>query len=80
MILDTALKFLISTYLMVYGISEIWVPLMTRWGKWDPLMTWLEIRGHHFDDMMRKLGALDGAIENLGPFALWWRNGEIKKS
>ena len=23
---------------------------------------------------MRKLGALDDAMENLGPFALWWRN------
>ena len=28
----------------------------------------MEIRGHHFDDMMRKLEALDGAIENFGPF------------
>ena len=38
--------------------------------NWDPLIPWWEIRGHHFDDMMRKLGALDGAMENLGPFAL----------
>ena len=27
-----------------------------------------EIRGHHFDDMMRKFGALNDATENLGPF------------
>ena len=26
-----------------------------------------------------KLGALDGAMKNLGPFALWWRNREIGK-
>ena len=45
--------------------------------KWDPLITWLEIRGYHIDDMMRKVGALDSAMEKLGPFALWWRNGEI---
>ena len=45
MVLNTALKFLISAYLMVYDILEIWV-LMTQWGemgppwwrndKWDP--------------------------------------------
>ena len=38
--------------------------------NWDPLITWWKIRGHHFDDMVRKLGALDGAMENLGPFTL----------
>ena len=26
---------------------------------------------------MWKFGALDGAMENLGPFVLWWCNGEI---
>ena len=45
--------------------------------NWDPLIMWQEIRGHHFNDMMMKLGALDGAMEILGLFALWWRNGEI---
>ena len=52
---------------------------MMRLGKWAPLGDTMingtldnvmGIRGHHFDDMMRKLGALDGAMENLGPFAL----------
>ena len=49
-------------------------PLDDAMMNWDPFITWWEIRGHHFDDMMRKLGALGGAIEDLGPFALWWRN------
>ena len=26
------------------------------------------IRSHCFDDIMRKLGALDGTMENFGPF------------
>ena len=45
----------------------------------EPLITWWEIRGHHHANMMRILGALVGAMENLGPFALWWRNGEMGK-
>ena len=68
--------------------------------KWDPLITWWEIRGHNGGPLMtnwwigtpwyrdgkleviilmtrRKLGALDGAVENLGLFALWWRSEEI---
>ena len=36
--------------------------------KLGPLDNAMEIRGHHFDDMMRKCGALDDAMENLGPF------------
>ena len=30
----------------------------------NPIGFW----SHHFDDMLRKLGALDRAMENLGPF------------
>ena len=48
--------------------------------NWDLFQIDNVIRGHNFDDMMKKLGALDGAMENLGPFALWWRNGEIVNS
>ena len=42
------------------------VPSMTQWWKmnWDPLITWWE--GHHFDDMMKKIG---------GP---WLRNGTFR--
>ena len=29
---------------------------------------------------MRKLWAVDGAMETLGPFALWCRNGEIMET
>ena len=60
--------------------NDKWDPLITKWeirghnaGTWwhndelGPLITWWEIRGYHFDDMMRKLGALEGAVENLGP-------------
>ena len=66
--------------LYTWCILEIWVPLMTRCGKWGPfddaminynwdlLITLWEIRGHHFDDMLRKPGALHGATENFVPF------------
>ena len=43
----------------------------------DAMLNGTPFRGYHFDDMIRKLEALDGAMENLGPFALWWSNGEI---
>ena len=46
-------------------------PLENAMMNWDPLIMWWKIRGHHFDDMMRKLEALDGMMEKLRPFALW---------
>ena len=48
------------------------------WLNWDPLITWWEIKGHHFNGMMRKLGALDGAMENVEPFVLWSQWGNWK--
>ena len=45
-----------------------WEPLDEAMINWDLLITWWEIRGDHFEDMMRKLGALDGAMENFRPF------------
>ena len=90
MILNTAL---FNQYTSHGVFWKFGFPLMERWGKWGdgevgapwwcnnkwiPLITWWEIRGHRFDDIMRKLGALDGAMENLGPLALWWRNGKLQ--
>ena len=46
-------------------------PLMTWWGNWealDLLITWWEIRGHHFDDMRRKWGPLIAQWKFFGPF------------
>ena len=51
-----------------------WGPLDDAMINWDLLITRWEIRGHHFDDMLRKLGALDGAMENLGPLMTQWGN------
>ena len=71
--------------------------------KWDPLITWWEIRGHNAGPLMtqwwigtldnvmgnkrlpfywhdEEIGALDGAVENLGPFALWWCNEAIENN
>ena len=62
--------------------NDKWDPLITWWNiievtnygaPWwrndelGPLITWWEIRGHYFDDMMRKWGG--------GP---WWRNGKFR--
>ena len=35
------------------------------------------LRSTLIDDMMRKFGALDGAIENVGSFDDVWCNGKI---
>ena len=58
-------------------IGHIGGPLDYEMINWDPLITWWEIWGNHFDDMMKKLGALDSAMENLGPFALKNATGKL---
>ena len=47
MILNTAL---FNQYIS-HGVFWKWVPLMTRWGKWGPLITWWEIRDHNGDTL-----------------------------
>ena len=59
--------FLTSTYLRSYIHGVFWKfgPLWWRDGGNEGLLiTWWGIRGHHFDDMMRKWGP-------------WWRNGKF---
>ena len=59
--------FLISTYLRSYIHGVFWKFLSLWWrdgGNEGLLITWWGIRGHQFDDMMRKWGP-------------WWRNGKF---
>ena len=61
-------------YVMENSRSQ-WGPLDDAMINWDLLITWREIRGHHFDDIMRKFDrALDGTMENLGPLMTQWGN------
>ena len=48
-----------------YAMGELGA-LWWRNDKLEPLDD--TIGGHYFHNMMRKLGALNGALENLGPF------------
>ena len=65
--------FLISTYLMVYfgnlgpfddGMGEMGGPWWHN-DKWDPLITWWEIRGHNG-------GPLDDTKMDWDPLITWW--------
>ena len=47
-------------------------PLDDTMINWDLLITWWEIRGHHFDDMMRKWGPLMVRWKIWAPLMMQW--------